>query len=274
MLLLHRANPAQDETAPLLNPGKYVQLLSILVNVVLRTSLITTAPGSAYIETSSPATRLVVSIHGPKPLPPSTPYTPTIQLTISFSLPLFSGRHHPRNPPGPATQLERFLAIRLEKLVGPMLLGHLFPKSGIDVNIGVLEYTGRWSLLAIATNAVSTAIAESGIDVMDLVSASSFAVTEDGLVVDPTGEEEETATAGGVVGYMTSTGEITDMWISGPLEVGDEEDMDVDSGRAVRLPEVMEKVVSAAADARLVINHALMEMVKEKGLAAKETNKS
>lgn len=242
-----------------------------MFNLVLRTSLITTAPGSAYIETSLPATRLVVSIHGPRPLPPNTPYTPTVQLTVNFSVPLFSGRHHPRNPPGPATQLERFLAIRLEKLIGPMILGYLFPKSGIDVNVSVLEYTGKRSLLAIATNAVSTAIAESGIDVVDLVSASSFAIVDGGLMIDPTGEEEEMAVAGGVVGYMASTGEITDMWISGSVEVNDEGDMDIDSGNTVRLKEVVNKVVSAAADARLVINHALMEMVKEKGLAVKDT---
>ena len=69
-----------------------------------------------------------------------------------------------------------------------MLIGHLFPKSGIDINLSVLEYTGKWSLLALATNAVSAAITESGIDVVDLVSASSFAITENGLVIDPTGE--------------------------------------------------------------------------------------
>ena len=166
--------------------------------------------------------------------------------------------------------MERFLALRLEKIIGPMLLGHLFPKSGIDVNIGVLEYTGKWSLLALTANAVSAAIAESGIDVVDLVSASSFAVTDDGLVVDPTGEEEEFASAGGVVAYMASTGEITDSWITGSLEVDEEDDMDVDSGH-VRLSEMLKKVVSAAAEARLVVNHALMEMVKEKGLAAKHT---
>jgi ribonuclease PH len=154
-----------------------------------------------------------------------------------------------------------------------MLLGHLFPKSGIDVNIGVIEYTGKWSLLALTTNAVSVAIAESGIDVVDLVSASSFAVTDDGLVIDPTGEEEDIASAGGVVGYMASTGEITDAWITGSLEVDEEGDMDVDSGH-VRLGEMLKKVVSAAADARLVVNHALMEMVKEKGLAAKHTERN
>lgn len=154
-----------------------------------------------------------------------------------------------------------------------MLLGHLFPKSGIDVNIAVLEYTGKWSLLALATNAVSAAIAESGIDAVDLVSASSFAVTDDGLVIDPSGEEEEMASAGGVVGYMASKAEITDAWITGSLEVEEEGDMDVDSGH-VRFSEMLKRTVSAAADARLVVNHAILEMVKEKGLVAKETEKN
>lgn len=150
-----------------------------------------------------------------------------------------------------------------------MLLGHLFPKSGIDVNISVLEYTGKWSLLALAVNATSTAIAEAGIDVVDLVSASSFAVTGSGLVIDPTGDEEESASAGGVVGYMASTGEITDMWITGSVEIEEEGDMDLDSGH-VRFGEMLKKAVSAAADARLVINYALMDLVKEKGLATKD----
>ena len=154
-------------------------------------------------------------------------------------------------------------------MIGPMLLGHLFPKSGIDLNIAVLEYSGKWSLLAIAINAASAAIAEAGIDVVDLVSASSFAVTGSGLVIDPTGDEEEEASAGGVVGYMASTGEITDLWVMGSLEIEEEGDMDVDSGH-VRFGAMVKKVVSAAADSRLVINHALMELVKEKGLAVKD----
>jgi len=156
-------------------------------------------------------------------------------------------------------------------MIGPMLLGHLFPKSGIEVNIGVLGYTGKWSLLAIATNAVSAAIAEAGIDVVDLVSASSFAVMDEGLVIDPTGEEEEAALAGGVIGYMASTGEITDAWITGQLEMEANGDMDLDSGH-VRFGEVLKTAVSAAEDARLVINHALMQMVKEKGLVAKDVS--
>jgi ribonuclease PH len=154
-------------------------------------------------------------------------------------------------------------------MIEPMLLGHLFPKSGIDVNISVLEYTGKWSLLAIAANATSTAIAEAGIDVVDLVSASSFALTDNGLVIDPTGDEEESASAGGVVGYMASMGKVTDLWVTGSVEVEEEGDMDVDSGH-VRFGEMLKKVVTAAADARLVVNHALMELVKEKGLVAKE----
>jgi exosome complex component MTR3 len=153
-------------------------------------------------------------------------------------------------------------------MIEPMLLGHLFPKSGIDVNISVLEYSGKWSLLAIAANATSAAIAEAGIDVVDLVSASSFASTDNGLVIDPTGDEEDSASAGGVVGYMASMGKVTDLWVTGSVEVEEEGDMDVDSGH-VRFGEMLKKVVSAAADARLVINHALMELVKEKGLAAK-----
>lgn len=137
------------------------------------------------------------------------------------------------------------------------------------MNISVLEYTGKWSLLAIAANATSAAIAEAGIDVVDLVSASSFALTDNGLVIDPTGDEEDSASAGGVVGYMASMGKVTDLWVTGSVEVEEEGDMDVDSGH-VRFGEMLKKLVSAAADARLVINHALMELVKEKGLAAKE----
>ncbi len=147
-----------------------------------------------------------------------------------------------------------------------MLLGHLFPKSGIDINISVLEYTGTWNLLAIAANAVSAAIAAAKIDVVDLVSASSFALLEEGIVIDPSGKEEEMALVGGAVGYMASTGDITDVWISGSLEVEDEDDMQMDSGH-VRLGEILKQVVSAAADARLVINHTLMEHIKETGLA-------
>jgi ribonuclease PH len=134
------------------------------------------------------------------------------------------------------------------------------------VNVTVLEYTGKWSLLALATNAVSAAIAESGIDVLDLVSASSFAVTPEGMVIDPSGEEEEAATAGGVLGYMASTKEVTDLWITGGLEMEEEGDMEVDSAHAT-VGGTLLRLVTAADDARLVVNHALMEMVKEKGLA-------
>ena len=61
---------------------------------------------------------------------------------------------------------------------------------------------------------------------------------------------------------MASTGEITDAWITGSLEIEEDNDMDVDSG-FVRLRETMKTVISASVDARLVINHALIEMVKD-----------
>ena len=137
------------------------------------------------------------------------------------------------------------------------------------MNVSVLEYTGKWSLLALATNAVSTAIAEAGIDVVDLVSATSFALTADGMMIDPSGEEENGALAGGLVGFMASMGEITDTFLSGAFTVEGDSDMDVDNGQ-VQFSEVIKAAVGAAADARLVINHALMEMVKEKGLVSKE----
>ena len=118
-----------------------------IFNLYLPTSKLTKSFESSN---HSPGIRVILPINPLQLLNPSLPtfsvkytiHTSTAQLSITFSL--VSGTNHPHTIPGPVIHTVHFLAFCLREMIGPMLLGHLFLKSGIDVNIGVLGYPGKW----------------------------------------------------------------------------------------------------------------------------------
>ncbi|KAI1938818.1 3'-5'-exoribonuclease [Ophidiomyces ophidiicola] len=238
-----------------------------LRKIFLKTGVIPSASGSAYLElqpgdvsykskTLIPPTsslKLICTVHGPKPLPRSAPFSPNLLLSAHIKFAPFASRKrrgHQRDMP------ERDLAVHLENALGGMLIGDRWPKSGLDVTINVLEgEDDRWwggdslssgplggvdgwglmSVLANCITAAAAAIADARIDCLDLLTGGVAAVVvveedeKDGwtgangspprrrVVLDPDPSEHRGIASLCVVGYMPAREEVTEVWLKGDV---------------------------------------------------------
>ena len=200
-------NDVRKICVPILFPS-----VSPLTLTVLQTNLIPSAPGSAYLELSpSPAEtanhsplarsstlKLSATVHGPRALPRTAPYSSTLQVTCTVKFAPFATRHR-RGYVRDA--VERDLAAQLESALRASVIGTRWPKSGAEVVVTVLEgaeeRTGcggsgdagdgsgaelgegtfaRMAVLAGCVSVAGTALAGAGIDGVDLVSGGVAAL--------------------------------------------------------------------------------------------------
>lgn len=185
-------------------PSLYVPFLSI--TTVLQTSIIPSASGSAYLEipSSSPTTKstlipptsslkITASIQGPKPLPRSAPFSPSLLLTTTVKFAPFATRQRRGYIRDSA---ERDLGVHLETALRGVIIGERWPKSGVEVVVTILEgdedgwwgdsasegnATGSgWGLLNVLAGCItvaSAAITDAGIDCVDVVCGGVAAIT-------------------------------------------------------------------------------------------------
>lgn len=239
--------------------------------IVLKTSLTPPASGSAFYELTPPSTlKLTTSVYGPRPLPPSAGFSPTARVTAELKFAPFSTRGERRGYVRDG--LERELSLQLQIAISGMVRASAYPKSGIDVFVTVLDCEGRieemigvdaaegegeraslgaMQVLTGAITCASTAIADAGIECVDLVAAGMAALVEakdgkDMVVMDPSPLDGWQVRAAVLVGYMAARDEITLVWSRG--EVGVEE-----------FTGVMESAVEVATKVRGVVNDAVRE---------------
>ncbi|KAF2226749.1 3' exoribonuclease family, domain 1-domain-containing protein [Elsinoe ampelina] len=238
--------------------------------IFLQTGLVPSASGSAYYETSPSASsdsfssatsslKLTVTVHGPRPLPRQTPYSPTLLLNTHVKFAPFATRVR-RGYVRDA--VERDLGAHLETALRGVILAERFPKSACDVVVTILEGeeqgegktgvggVGLMSVLAGAITASSAALVDAGIDCVDLVSGGVAGRVKGELVVDPVQGEHEGVEAVGVVGYLQSRDEVTELWVKG--DVGADPTALVD------------KAVEAAQMSRVVLAATLRNAVERK----------
>ncbi|OCL13852.1 exoribonuclease family protein [Glonium stellatum] len=269
-----------------------------LRKIFLKTGLTPSASGSAYLEippadpptTPSPpaslipprsSLKLACAVHGPKPLPRSAPFSPHLILTTTVKFAPFAARAR-RGYIRDAS--ERDLGVHLETALRGVVIGERWPKSGVEVVVTVLEAeedvwwgdeftaglgrTGGWGLMTVLAGCVtvaSAAIADAGIDCVDLVSGGVAAIVRNPdakgkgrsegeaetktegpyTVLDPCPAEHQEIVAGCVVGYLPGRDEITALWMKG--EAG----------------EFAEQVVDRAVQASIATMTVLKEAVKE-----------
>lgn len=279
---------------------------------VLKTGLTPSASGSAYYELEQPPTvnwrekslisssaglKLSCTVHGPRPLPRSTPFTPHILLSTHVKFAPFAARQRR----GYLRDVgERDLAVHLETALRGVIIGDRWPKSGVEVTVTVLEgeedrwsgnsadlgATGGWGMMTILSGCItvaSAAIADAGIDCVDLVSGGVAAIvrqptetsrdqqrrpgpnrrtldTHLQLVMDPCPSEHRQMVAACVVGYLESRDEITELWakgdISSPLNSKFSTQMGFD--------DLVERCVEAAIRTRIVLAEAVRENAETK----------
>ena len=197
--------------------GSGGELIIIEATVVLKTGLVASASGSAYLELApslplastttthslippSSNLKLTCAVHGPKPLPRSNTFVPNLQLTAHVKYAPFASRQR-RGYMRDAG--ERDLSVHLENALRGVILADRWPKYGVDIVVTVLEDEddqwwadfnpkeggtalswGRMTVLAACITAASAALVNAGIDCVDLVTGGVAAIarsnSEDG----------------------------------------------------------------------------------------------
>ena len=171
------------------------------------------------------------------------------------------------------------MAAHLETAIRGSLIGERWPKSGLDIIVTVLEgeqdgmsmsqsplaeACNMMSILSGCITVASAAIADAGIDCVDLVTGGAAAVVRQSsgpeqIVLDPGPADYESLQRVCVVAYLHSRDEITEIWASAAPQ-------ERDSGEAVSpvaVDSVIDMAVEAASAARLV----LLEIVEESARA-------
>ncbi|PGH33219.1 hypothetical protein GX50_03981 [[Emmonsia] crescens] len=278
-----------------------------LRKIFLKTGLIPSASGSAYLEFQpstilprsksktlippSSSLKLTCSVHGPKPLPRSAPFSPNLLLSTHVKFAPFASR---RRRGYIRDVNERDLGVHLETALRGVIIGERWPKSGLDITVTVLEgEDDRWwgdvlssgplggidgwglmNVLAGCITVASAAIADARIDCVDLITGGVAAFVEDPnveasgeskapserghgqpLVLDPDPSEHQGIASACVVGYMPSRDEITELWLK-----GDSSNISAGSRNAATSHEAL---IDGAVDAARGAQAVLMEAVKE-----------
>jgi exosome complex component MTR3 len=231
----------------------------------LKTGVTPSASGSAYLELeaskspnvkspglaslSTSGLKLTCTVHGPRPLPKSAPFSPHIILTTHVKYAPFATRKR-RGYLRDAS--ERDLGVHLETALRGVIIGDRWPKSGVEVIITILEgeedqwwgddigrgsiTAAEWGMMSVLSGCItvaSAAIADAGIDCVDVVSGGVAAVvkvpgvqeqsittklsTSTMLVLDPVPSEHQEILAASVVAYLPARDEITDLWVKGDI---------------------------------------------------------
>ncbi|KAL8965447.1 MAG: hypothetical protein Q9183_003849 [Haloplaca sp. 2 TL-2023] len=266
-----------------------------------QTGLTPSASGSAYFELEpssdlkppndftrlSSSLKLTCTVHGPRPLPRSVPFSPYLLLSANVKFAPFASRHRR----GYVRDVsERDLAVHVETALRGLLISERWPKSGVDVIITVLEgeddepqavghdiqkeegVSSGWGMMSVLSGCItvaSAAIADAGIDCVDLASGGVAAIvrqpTPPGpkannapyIVLDPCPAEHVEILAVCVVGYLRSRDEITELWTRG--DVGS-----LPTSGEASFEDLVDRAVEAAVSSRLVLAAALEAATKYK----------
>ncbi|KAG8527448.1 uncharacterized protein KY384_007600 [Bacidia gigantensis] len=250
---------------------------------ILKTGLTPSASGSAYLELETtpqhlkkphsrqPALKLACTVHGPKPLPRSAPFSSQLILSTRVKFAPFATRERKGYVPDPS---ERDLAAHLDTALRGVLLAERWPKSGFDVIVTVLEgeqdtsvvesanTCGMLDMMNILSGCItvaSAAMVDAGIDSCDIATGGVAALVahagdEQSYVLDPCPSEEQTVIAACVVAYLESRDEITELWAKDSGHSLNEEARTV-----VNYETLVDNAVEAASAARLVLLEILQE---------------
>lgn len=287
------------------------------IAVVIKTGLTPSASGSAYLElepsppssngdellTDAPAgLKLSCTVHGPRPLPRSASFSPHLLLYTHVKFTPFAARKR-RGYVRDAS--ERDLSVHLETALRGVIIGERWPKSGLEIIITVLEgeedslwnrdgepigegcsRTGGWGMMSILSGCItvaSAALADAGIDCVDLVTGGVAAVvrqssvrapeaqgnhptkkaetaTTTQVIRDPCPSEHQEIGASCVVAYLQSRDEITEIWAKGEAlspEISQGADL-------IGFISLIDQATEAAKAARLVLIQAISESTELK----------
>ncbi|KAF5022650.1 hypothetical protein F66182_5293 [Fusarium sp. NRRL 66182] len=242
----------------------------------LKTGVTPSASGSAYLEiepqdaSGSKGMKLTCTVHGPRSLPRSAPFSPHMVLSTHVKYAPFATRQRKGYLRDAS---ERDLSTHLEAALRGALIADRWPKSGVDVIVTIIEGdqarqlaveqgSEEWDIMNVLSGCITVAaaaLADAGIDCVDTVSGGVAALVpgqeNDGpiLVLDPVPSEHSQILAACCVAYLPARDEITNLWLKGNLPSSD--------------ANLHRNLVARAVHASKGANHAVVASLNESVLA-------
>ncbi len=152
--------------------------------IKIEASVLNRADGSAYVEWGK--NKVIAGVFGPRECFPKrdvNPYHATLRCRYRMS-PFATSDHGRSGPNRRSTELSKVIREAFEGVV----LREQFPKTAIDVTVEILQADGGTRCASLV--AVSTALADAGIPMKDLVSAVAVGKINGQLALDLTGVED------------------------------------------------------------------------------------
>ncbi|CAP71425.1 uncharacterized protein PODANS_6_2090 [Podospora anserina S mat+] len=218
---------------------------NIIRKTFLKTGVTPSASGSAYLEFEGSSKsgvsglKLSCTVHGPRSLPRSSPFSPHIVLSAHVKYAPFATKQRRGYLRDPS---ERDLGTHLETALRGAIIADRWPKSGVDIIISIIEgdqdrETSKsqgdetWDMMNVLSGCItvaSAALADAGIDCVDTVAGGVAALVQDAgedstprIVVDPIPSDHEKVLGACCVAYLPTRDEVTNLWFKGDLPAAD-----------------------------------------------------
>jgi len=218
-----------------------------LRSVKLQVGVLSNADGSAYVEHGK--NKILAAAFGPREMHPKHLAQPDrMVLRCRYHMAPFSVPE--RKSPAPSRR-EVELSKVIRESLEPALFLELYPRTGVDVFIEVLQADGGTRCASIT--AAALAIADAGVPMKDLVVACAAGKVEDKVVLDLFDAEDKLGAADVPVAYMPNLNAVTLLQMDGILT-----------------PDEFEKAVNMAIDGCKKIYELQKEALKTKYMVVKE----
>jgi len=169
------------------------------------------ADGSAYIEHGK--NKILAAVFGPKEMHPKHLSLPDrMVLRCRYHMAPFSVQE--RKSPAPSRR-EVELSKVIRESLEPAVFVDLYPRSGIDIYVEVLQADGGTRCASIT--AAALAIADAGIPMRDLVVACAAGKIDDKVVLDLMDTEDKVGVADVPVAFMPNLNAVTLLQMDGVL---------------------------------------------------------
>jgi exosome complex component RRP41 len=179
--------------------------------VKLQVGVLPNADGSAYIEHGK--NKILVGVYGPREMHPKhLAMSDRMVIRCRYHMAPFSVPE--RKSPAPSRR-EVELSKVIRECLEPSVFVDLYPRTGIDVFVEVLQADGGTRCASIT--AASLAIADAGVPLRDLVVACAAGKVEHSVVLDLFDVEDKLGAADVPVAYMPNLNAVTLLQMDGVL---------------------------------------------------------
>ena len=215
--------------------------------VKLQVGVLPNADGSAYIEHGK--NKILAAAFGPREMHPKHLSQPDkMVLRCRYHMAPFSVQE--RKSPAPSRR-EVELSKVIKECLEPALFLDLYPRTGVDLYIEILQADGGTRCASIT--AAALALADAGVPMRDLVVGCAAGKIDDTVVLDLYDAEDKLGAADVPIAYMPSINAVTLLQMDGILT-----------------PDEFEKAMNMAIDGCKKIYELQKEALKTKYMVVKE----